>query len=138
MEETAEEIPCYSQTTNDIVVNVSPLYVDERSEPENGVFAFAYTVVMVNEGVESVQLVNRHWVVKSAGVQLADVKGEGVIGEQPILHPGTAYEYTSWTLIHDPIGEMFGSYTFVNDDGDFFDVEIPKFDLVFYDDQTIH
>lgn len=128
----------YSQSTKDIVVSISPEFVEERSEPGKNVYVFAYTIRLENVSRRTVQLVNRHWKVMSGGAQFADVKGEGVVGEQPILHPGVAYEYTSWTLIKDPMGSMEGTYTFVSDGGEFFDVAIPRFDLLYVDQTMIH
>ncbi|MDZ4786447.1 MAG: Co2+/Mg2+ efflux protein ApaG [bacterium] len=120
----------YSKTTRGIKVSVVPAYHDDQSDPENGLFIFTYSVTLENIGEEISQLINRHWLVYSAGIQCADVKGEGVIGDQPILLPGEVYRYTSGTSINDPVGAMLGSYTFQTEKGDFFDVAIPRFELV--------
>ncbi len=121
--------PPYSSVTKGIRVSVSPAFHPEQSDPAAGFYMFTYTIVIENISEQAVQLINRHWIVYSAEKQCADVKGEGVIGEQPILLPRERYHYTSGTSITDPIGSMWGSYTFRTQNGDFFDVEIPRFEL---------
>lgn len=120
----------FTETTRGIKVSVVPAYHDDQSDPERNLYIFTYTVSIENVGDEVSQLINRHWLVYSAGIQCADVKGEGVIGDQPILLPGEVYRYTSGTSINDPVGSMHGSYTFQSEGGEFFDVQIPKFDLI--------
>jgi len=122
----------------DISISVSTEFLPEQSETAKSLFAFSYTVRIVNEGKMTVQLLNRHWRVFSGGRQIADVKGEGVVGEQPILQPGEAFEYESGTLLHDPIGHMSGSYTFVDEYGTFFDIPIEEFSFIHMDDLTVH
>lgn len=128
----------YSKVTHDILVTVTPEFLPEKSSPQEGVYAYSYDVTFENLGTKNVQLVNRHWVVMSGGRQIADVKGEGVIGEKPILQPSETYYYSSWTLIRDEIGSMLGSYTFVDEDGNFFDVAIPEFHLIYTEQSFIH
>ncbi|MCB0329847.1 MAG: Co2+/Mg2+ efflux protein ApaG [Bdellovibrionales bacterium] len=128
----------YSQTTEGIEVTASPTFLPERSEKAKSLFAYSYRVRIVNTGDVTSQLINRHWKVISGGRQIADVKGEGVIGEQPVLQPGEAFEYESWTIVHDPIGSMLGTYTFVTENGVFFDVTIPEFPLIHISDMTVH
>lgn len=127
----------YSEKTRNIIVTIEPEFLHAESDIEQGVYAFAYTVSVENTGDEPVQLLNRHWLVFSGGRQIADVKGEGILGEQPHLRPGRVYEYTSWTVIRDPVGAMRGSYTFCTDSGEFFDVAIPRFDLVYFGEPRV-
>ena len=128
----------YSKTTRDIQVSVMPDYLPEQSDVEGQRYSYAYSVKLENNGAETVQLINRHWVVMSGGRQIADVKGEGVVGDQPVLEPGAAYEYTSWTTVIDVVGSMYGTYTFYSEKGEFFDVAIPEFHLVYVDDTAVH
>ena len=128
----------YSKTTRDIEITISPEYLAEQSDPAEGVFSYSYTVNMRNGGSDAVQLINRHWIVLSGGVQIADVKGEGVVGEQPVLEPGEDYSYTSWTTVVNPVGSMSGSYTFYSESGEFFDVEVPQFELLYVDQNSVY
>lgn len=127
-----------SLLNHDISISVKVFPVESESNISANVYAFAYTVMMENKGTSICQLVNRHWKVFSADRQIADVKGEGVVGQQPVLRPLDSFEYTSWTLIQDPVGFMKGSYTFRSENGDFFDVEIEKFDFSFRDRPNVH
>jgi len=128
----------YTQTTMGIRVTVTPQYLADRSDPEQGAYAYSYTVDLENLGPHPVQLKNRHWKVFSKAVQIADIKGEGVIGEQPVINPNETFRYTSWTMIPDTIGSMKGTYTFLSETGEFLDVEIPEFMLIYMDQQTVH
>jgi ApaG protein len=119
----------YSQVTNNIKISVTPEHVEESSKPEEGIFYFHYTVTIENLGRDKVQLIERHWVVYSDDDQIAEVVGPGVVGEQPMLESGESFEYTSGTIIHDPIGFMYGTYTFRSGNGKYFEVPIPRFDL---------
>lgn len=121
----------YTQLTNRIRVSVMPGHLEQNSDPHNNVFAFSYTIHIENLGSEAVQLLERHWIIMSGGAQFAEVVGPGVLGEQPTLSRGQSFEYTSGAVIHDPIGSMHGTYTFRAGDGQFFEVSIPKFDLVY-------
>lgn len=136
--DTQECITSYSETTRNIEVTVIPSYIEEQSDPSSGVYSFSYKVVLKNLGSEGVELINRHWVVMSNESQIADVKGEGVVGEQPVLEPGEEYSYTSWTTIVDPVGSMHGSYTFCSENGEFFDVAVPRFELIYLDPHSLH
>lgn len=120
----------FAATTRGIKVSVIPAYHEDQSDPEGSLYIFTYTVSIENLGEEVAQLINRHWIVYSADRQCADVKGEGVVGDQPVLLPGEVYRYTSGTSINDPVGTMWGSYTFQSENGEFFDVQIPRFELV--------
>ena len=102
----------YSETTRNIRVSVIPEYLAEHSDPNQGAYAFSYVVKIENLGLETVQLLRRHWVVLSAGSPYTEVRGDGVVGEQPVLGCGDVYQYTSSSVIKDPMGAMFGSYSF--------------------------
>ena len=121
----------YSQVTRDIRVSVLPEHLEDKSDPNAGIFAFAYAVRIENLGQETAQLIERHWIISSNGAHFAEVVGPGVVGEQPTLEHGGIFEYSSSAIIHHPIGSMHGSYTFRGSAGDFFQVEIPKFDLLY-------
>lgn len=128
----------YTKTTGSIVVNVQPQFLPDRSHIEQGLYTYAYTVTIQNQGSQMVQLINRHWRVFSGERQIADVKGEGVVGEQPVIKPGDSFQYTSGTVVHHEVGSMRGYYTFLSARGEFFDVEIPEFHLIFLDSASIH
>lgn len=119
----------YTATTRQISVTVSPTYLDEQSAPEDSHFVWAYHVTIKNLGAETVQLMNRHWRITDARGELHEVRGPGVIGEQPRLEPGDAYEYTSGTPLTTPSGIMTGTYQMENERGESFDIEIPAFSL---------
>lgn len=121
----------YSAVTNDIKVSVSSEPLLANSNPVQHVFAFAYTITIENTGQETAQLLERHWIIKSDGIQIAEVVGDGVVGEQPTLKPGESFQYTSGAVVHDPVGSMEGSYTFRAESGRFFEVGIPRFELHF-------
>jgi len=121
----------FTETTASITISVEPTPIPEDSRIEDGVFVFAYTVNIENNSGETVQLMERHWVIESADEQIGEVTGPGVIGVQPTLKPGTRFEYTSSTVIRDPIGAMKGSYIFRRRDGSLFVAQIPRFRLLF-------
>lgn len=112
-----------------ILVEVQPRYLPEQSSSEQGVFAFAYTVTLTNAGEVPAQLISRSWNVNDANGHTEKVRGLGVIGQQPLLRPGETFEYTSGTRLRTPTGTMHGSYFFVAEDGERFDVDIPMFVL---------
>ena len=120
----------YTETTNEIRVSVVPEYIEDAPEEFGDGFAFAYTVSIENHRKDSVQLIDRHWVIHSGGSHFQEVKGEGVVGLQPLLEPGESFQYTSWSVIRDPQGTMRGSYTLRSEGGEEFQVQIPEFDLV--------
>lgn len=128
----------YSEKTGEILVEVFPEFLERESDLEQSVYAYAYTVRIRNFGSEAVKLINRHWIVISGGRQIADVKGEGVVGQQPLLQTGEDYEYTSGTVIVDPVGSMHGTYTFQTESGQFMDVSIPSFNLFYMPSDAIH
>ncbi len=119
----------YTEITNQVRVTVSPAHIEDGSDPDNKIFAFSYTIKIENFSQEKVQLIERHWIVNSGSMPIAEVVGPGVVGEQPMIGSGESYTYSSGAVIHDPIGSMYGSYTFRSETGKFFDVTIPKFDL---------
>lgn len=133
-----EKINAYTEVTRSISVTVQPEYFSDRSSPEDGVYLFGYTVTIENQGSEVAQLINRHWLVFSGNRQFADVKGEGVVGEQPSIEPGVSFQYGSWTVLDQPFGSMQGTYTFRSELGEFFDVQIPKFELLYLDPKRLH
>jgi len=113
----------------DIQVNVRTVYVPEQSDPDAERYVFAYTVTIANSGTASAQLISRHWVITDAENQVQEVRGLGVVGEQPFLRPGESFEYTSGTSLGTPVGTMRGSYQMVSEDGNKFEAEIPEFTL---------
>jgi ApaG protein len=121
--------PKYSATTRQICVTVSPAYLPEQSEPTDNHFVWAYHVTIENHGSETVQLRSRHWRITNARGELHEVRGPGVVGEQPRLAPGEAFEYTSGSPLTTPSGIMSGSYQMENERGESFDIEIPAFSL---------
>jgi ApaG protein len=110
-------------------VEVDPRYLPEQSAPEQGVWSFAYTVTIRNTGEVPAQLISRHWIITNELGQVEEVKGLGVIGQQPLLKPGESFEYTSGCRLRTASGTMQGSYFCVGEDGERFDVEIPEFVL---------
>ena len=119
----------YRATTNAITVTVNPVYLEDQSDPEEGHFVWAYQVRIENNGVTTVQLRSRYWNITDANGLVHEVRGDGVVGEQPILEPGEAFEYTSGTPLHAPSGVMVGSYQMETEDGDWIDVDVPAFSL---------
>ena len=114
---------------NHITVSVETLFIPDQSDPQQDRYVFAYTVTITNTGSMAAQLVSRHWVITDAENKVQEVRGLGVVGEQPLLKPGESFEYTSGTAINTPVGTMHGSYQMVAEDGDHFDAEIPVFTL---------
>ncbi len=110
-------------------ISVRPQYLSTQSSPEDGVFTFAYTITITNTGRVGAQLVSRTWSVNDANGRNEKIKGLGVVGQQPLLQPGQSFEYTSGTRLRTPTGTMHGSYFFVAEDGEKFDVDIPMFVL---------
>ncbi len=118
-----------SDETYRIQVEVETQYVEEQSLPQQDHYVFAYTITIRNRGSVPAQLLSRHWVITDANNKVQEVRGEGVVGEQPHLKPGEQYRYTSGTMLETPVGTMRGSYQMVADDGVKFDAEIPVFTL---------
>ena len=119
----------YSATTKNIEVAVTPRFLPERSSPDNGYFFWAYTIEITNRGRRTVQLKTRHWRITDALGRMQEVKGPGVIGEEPVLAPGQSFEYTSGVPLPTASGFMAGSYGMVTDNGEPFEIEIPTFSL---------
>ena len=119
----------YQAITRNIEVKVTPRFLPERSSQEKSYYFWAYTIEITNNGNETVQLKTRHWRITDSFGRLQEVKGAGVVGEQPILKPGEAFEYTSGTPLPTPSGIMVGSYEMETKAGESFAVEIPAFSL---------
>ena len=113
----------------EITVNARTTFIPDQSDVENGRFVFAYTITITNTGSVAAQLISRHWVITDAENHVQEVRGLGVVGEQPFLKPNESFEYTSGTAIATPVGTMKGSYQMVAEDGLNFDVPIPEFAL---------
>ena len=119
----------YRAVTRKIEVTVTPRFSTERSTPANGYYFWSYTIDITNLGIETVQLKTRHWRINDALGRLQEVKGPGVVGEEPVLEPGESFEYTSGVPLPTPSGFMVGSYGMVTAEGEHFDIEIPAFSL---------
>ena len=119
----------YLAVTRQIEVKVIPRFLAERSSPENGYFFWAYTITLTNLGAETVQLKTRHWRITDALGRLQEVRGAGVVGEEPVLKPGENFEYTSGVPLPTSSGFMTGTYGMVTMDGERFDIDIPVFSL---------
>lgn len=116
-------------TKYQISVSVNTAYLADQSDPAADRYVFAYTVSIANTGTVAAQLISRHWIITDAENVTQEVKGLGVVGEQPLLQPGESFEYTSGTALATPVGTMHGSYQMVAEDGIKFDAEIPSFTL---------
>ena len=113
----------------DVTVVPKSIYVEDQSDPAKNQYVFAYTITVTNTGNVPVQLVSRHWVITDANSKVLEVKGLGVVGQQPLLKPGESFEYTSGTHLETAVGTMRGTYQMVADDGKHFDAPIPLFTL---------
>jgi ApaG protein len=118
-----------NSSQHEITVDVDTAYVESQSDPEQGRYVFAYTVTIQNTGEVPARLLTRHWVITDSNGKTQEVRGEGVVGEQPYLRPGEGFQYTSGTMIETPVGTMRGSYQMVADDGTEFDAPIRPFTL---------
>lgn len=119
----------YSRTTHDIRVTVQPIYLEDQSSPAEGQYVWAYQVQIENLGRQSVRLRSRHWSITDATGRTHEVRGPGVVGEQPLLRPGDRFEYTSGCPLPTPSGMMVGSYEMEVDTGERLEVAIPAFSL---------
>ena len=119
----------YQTTTRDIRITVRPAYLEEQSHPDDGQFVWAYQIKIENAGQETVTLRNRYWKITDAFGRVQEVKGSGVVGEQPTLAPGEVFEYTSGTPLATPSGIMVGAYEMETPTGEMFDVAVPAFSL---------
>jgi ApaG protein len=116
-------------STQGIRVEVQSQYLPDRSSPSQGEYVFAYTVQISNEGTETAQLRTRHWIITDGDGRVQEVRGEGVVGAQPVLKPGQQFKYTSGCVLPTPRGTMEGSYQMVREDGEQFDARIAPFPL---------
>lgn len=112
-----------------VSVEAESFFVAEQSVPEQGQYAFAYRITIRNAGAVPAKLLTRHWIITDANGKVQEVRGKGVVGEQPHLRPGESFQYTSGAVIETPVGTMQGSYQMIADDGARFDAEIPAFTL---------
>ncbi len=122
-------IAMYRQTTRSITISVKPTYLDDQSSPDEQRFVWKYQVRIENNGNETVQLRHRHWRITDSRGKIQEVRGAGVVGEQPILAPGDIFEYTSGTPLATPSGIMVGTYEMENQSGEVFNVDVPAFSL---------
>ena len=114
---------------HEITVEAQAVFIPDQSDADKPRYVFAYRIKITNTGTIASQLISRHWIITDANGRVEEVKGEGVVGEQPLLHPNESFEYTSGTAIATPVGSMRGSYQMVADDGMKFDAPIPEFTL---------
>lgn len=119
----------YTAITRNIKVTVKPIYLEGQSTPEERHYVWAYQVRIANEGEETVQLINRYWNITDGLGRTQEVRGPGVVGEQPVLRPGQSFEYTSGTPLPTPSGIMLGRYEMVTEAGERFEIDIPAFSL---------
>lgn len=121
--------PISEAVTEQIKVEVLSRYAPENSKPFEDEWIFQYTVRITNQGSASVQLLSRHWIITDALDNVKEVKGPGVVGEQPVIDPGESYKYSSWCPLSTPTGSMRGKYQMIRSDGTPFDIEIAPFGL---------
>jgi ApaG protein len=114
---------------NKIKVGVETRYIEDQSNPEQNYYVFAYTITIKNKGRQNAQLLTRHWVITDSNSKIQEVRGDGVVGEQPLLKPGEQFVYTSGTMLETAVGTMKGSYQMLADDGSHFDALIEEFVL---------
>ena len=116
-------------TPNTITIHATPHYQADQSDPEREHYLFAYTIRITNTGTVAVQLISRHWIITDGNLRVEEVRGLGVVGEQPLIRPGETYEYSSGCQLETPVGTMRGNYQMVAEDGTSFEAEIPEFTL---------
>ena len=119
----------YTCVTRDIEITVLPEFLPERSDDAEGHYFWSYTVEIANQGTTVIQLTDRHWKITDAHGHLEEVRGPGVVGEQPTLHPGETFRYTSGCPLKTPSGLMVGSFRIVEEGGEIFEAQIPMFSL---------
>jgi len=112
-----------------ILIDAVTHYLESQSAPDADRYVFTYTITIRNDGEAPAKLLSRHWVITDANGKVQEVRGEGVVGEQPHLSPGEYFRYTSAALIETPVGVMRGKYRMLSDDGEYFETEIPPFTL---------
>lgn len=118
-----------NQAKYDISVSAEGAYLEEQSEPSANRYAFAYTITIANIGTVAAQLLSRHWLITDANGRVQEVHGDGVVGQQPLIEPGKAFQYTSGAVLETPLGSMSGSYQMKASDGEQFKAAIPIFRL---------
>ncbi|MBP7881507.1 MAG: Co2+/Mg2+ efflux protein ApaG [Candidatus Methylopumilus sp.] len=118
-----------SQQTYECLVTVKTQYLADQSNIDASQYVFSYTIQITNTGKVAAQLISRHWVITDSANKVQEVRGLGVVGDQPLLEPGASYEYTSGTMLNTPVGTMHGTYQFTAVDGTQFDVPISTFTL---------
>jgi ApaG protein len=121
--------PSVTSVRHKISVEVETAYLEDQSEPRERRYVFSYTITIRNEGEVPAKLLTRHWVITDANGRVQEVRGDGVVGEQPHLKPGQGFRYSSGAVLETPVGAMQGSYQMVTDDGARFDADIPAFRL---------
>ena len=114
---------------NNIQIDVVTQYIEGQSKPDQDYYVFSYTITILNRGDQPVKLINRHWVITDSNQKIQEVRGEGVVGEQPYLKPGEQFAYTSGSVLETSVGTMQGSYEMRTDDGSMFDAPIDEFVL---------
>jgi ApaG protein len=125
----ASRPPAEAEPLHRIRVDVETSYLEEQSDPRERKFVFSYTITLRNEGSVPAKLLTRHWIITDANGKVQEVRGDGVVGEQPHLKPGQGFRYSSGAMIETPVGAMQGSYQMVSDDGARFDAPIAPFRL---------
>ena len=124
------------KNNNQILIKVTPNFIERNSIVEFNKYVFSYEVEIKNDSSQAIQLMSRHWIIENSKAEIFEVKGDGVIGEQPTINPGEVYSYSSFTEISTPSGFMWGSYKMLTDGDISFDVDIPKFELTM--PRTLH
>ena len=124
-----ENRPMTGKKPYDIAIYVDTRFLDDQSAPSDNRYAFAYTITIENRGSVGARLLSRHWVITDGNGKVREVRGDGVVGEQPWVRPGDDYEYTSGAVLETALGTMRGSYQMIADDGTHFDADIPAFVL---------
>lgn len=124
------------KNNNQILIKVTPNFIEKNSIVEFNKYVFSYEVEIKNESSQAIQLMSRHWIIENSKAEIFEVKGDGVIGEQPTINPGEVYSYSSFTEISTPSGFMWGSYKMLTEGDISFDVDIPKFELTM--PRTLH
>ncbi len=119
----------FTKITRSIKVTAIPQFLPEHSDPDQSHYVWAYTIEIENQGSETVQLVSRHWHITDAQGQVQEVRGAGVVGEQPVLEPHASFRYTSGTALHTPSGIMVGEYQMTTPKGEPFEIDVPAFSL---------
>ena len=119
----------YRAVTHQIEVTVEPNFLPQRSSAESSEYVWSYTIVITNSGAETVQLRTRHWIITDASGRREEVRGEGVVGKQPVLAPGERFEYTSGVPLPTASGFMTGRYQMVSQSGERFEIDVPTFSL---------